>query len=82
MLYEAIGIVATLFVLASFLANDIKLVRLINIAGAAFFVAYGLLIDAFSTWFLNAVLIVIHGYYLAKNESEENHDGKNQSLQD
>ena len=82
MLYEAIGITATLFVLASFLMNDIRLVRLINIAGAAFFVAYGLLIDAFSTWFLNAVLIVIHCCYLAKNESEENHDGKNQFLQD
>lgn len=64
MLYEAIGIVATLFVLASFLVNDIRKVRVINIVGAALFVVYGILIGAFSTWLLNAVLIVIHIYYL------------------
>lgn len=66
MIYEAIGIVATLFVLASFLVNDIKLVRAINIVGAAFFVIYGLLIGAFSTWLLNAILIGIHLRYLMK----------------
>lgn len=82
MMCEAIGIVATLFVLASFLVNEIRLVRLINIAGASFFVAYGLLIGAFSTWVLNAVLIVIHCCYLVRDESEENHDEKNQLLQD
>jgi uncharacterized protein with PQ loop repeat len=64
--YEAIGLMATLFVLASFLVNDIKLVRTINIAGAALFVAYGLLIGAFSTWLLNAILIFVHFYHLIK----------------
>lgn len=82
MLIEAIGITATLFVLASFLMNNITYVRLVNIAGAAFFVAYGLLIGAFSTWFLNAVLIGIHGYFLLRKESEENHDEKNQLHED
>lgn len=66
MLYELIGILATLFVLASFIVNDIRKVRIINIAGAALFVVYGILIGAFSTWLLNAVLIVIHIYYLVK----------------
>ena len=78
MFVEVVGIVATLFVLASFLLNDITYVRLVNIAGAAFFVAYGLMLGAFSTWFLNAVLIVIHFYFLLRKESEENHDEKNQ----
>lgn len=64
MQYEVIGIFATLFVLASFIVNDIRKVRIINIAGAALFVVYGLLIGAFSTWLLNAMLIVIHIYYL------------------
>lgn len=78
MQYELIGIVATLFVLASFIVNDIKYVRIINIAGAALFVVYGILIDAFSTWLLNALLIVIHLFYLVRMESEENHNEKNQ----
>ena len=62
--YEIIGIVATLFVLLSFLMKKIELVRIINIIGAAFFVVYGLLIGAFSTWLLNAILIIIHLIYL------------------
>ena len=78
MQYEIIGIAATGFVLLSFLMNDIKKVRIINIMGAALFVVYGLLIAAFSTWVLNACLILIHIYYLLKTESEENHDEKNQ----
>lgn len=77
MQYEPIGMIATLFVLLSFLVNDIKYVRIINIAGAAFFVVYGILIGAFSTWLLNALLIVIHLFYLVRMESEENHDEKN-----
>lgn len=66
MLYEIIGIAATLFVLASFLVNDLTKVRIINIAGAALFVVYGILIGAFSTWLLNGLLIAIHIYYLVK----------------
>jgi hypothetical protein len=66
-MYELIGILATLFVLASFIVNDIRKVRIINIAGAALFVVYGILIGAFSTWLLNATLIVIHLYYLFTN---------------
>ena len=68
MLYELIGIAATLFVLASFIVNDIRRVRIINIAGAALFVVYGILIGAFSTWLLNGLLIVIHIYYLTKKK--------------
>lgn len=64
--YEIIGIVATLFVLASFMVGDLRKVRYINIMGAALFVAYGLLIGAFSTWLLNGLLIVIHICHLVK----------------
>lgn len=68
MQYEIIGIMATLFVLASFLVNDMRKVRYINIIGAALFVVYGYLIGAFSTWLLNGVLIVIHIFYLKKRK--------------
>ena len=63
---EIVGIIATLFVLASFILNDIRKVRYINIIGAALFVIYGLSIGAFSTWLLNGLLIVIHVHYLRK----------------
>lgn len=63
---EIIGIIATLFVLLSFMMKEAKAIRCINIIGAILFVAYGLMIGAFSTWLLNAVLIVIHAIYLIK----------------
>lgn len=68
MQYEIIGVLATLFVLASFLVNDMRKVRYINIVGAALFVIYGYLIGAFSTWLLNGLLIVIHIFYLKKRK--------------
>lgn len=68
MQHEIIGIIATLFVLASFLVNDIRKVRLINIVGATLFVVYGIAIDAFSTWLLNGLLIVIHIRFLIKHK--------------
>ena len=64
--YEIIGLLATLFVLLSFLMKKIELVRIINIIGATLFVVYGILINSLSTWLLNGVLIIIHIIYLVK----------------
>lgn len=63
---EALGIVATLFVLLSFLFNDSRKIRIVNIIGAAIFVVYGLLLGALSVWLLNGALIAIHIYHLFK----------------
>ena len=68
MQYETIGLLASIFVLASFVVNDIRKVRFINIVGASLFVVYGYLIGAFSTWLLNGLLIFIHIYYLRKEK--------------
>ena len=61
---EALGIVATIFVLLSFLFRAEKKIRIVNIIGAALFVAYGILMGALSVWLLNALLIIIHIYFL------------------
>ena len=66
MQFEIIGLLATLFVLMSFLMNDIRRVRVINIIGAALFVVYGYLVGAFSTSLLNALLIAVHISFLKK----------------
>ena len=73
---EIIGLVATLFVLASFLTSGEKNIRIINIVGALIFVAYGLMLGALSVWLLNGILCFIHIYKLsrlkaAKVESQE-----------
>ena len=66
--YEIIGLLGTLFVLLSFLMKDLKKVRIVNIIGAVLFVVYGVLINAYSTWILNGVLIIIHIIFLTKRK--------------
>lgn len=57
---EIWGIVATLFVLTSFLFNEEKYIRMVNIIGALIFVGYGIALQAHSVWILNGMLVVIH----------------------
>jgi hypothetical protein len=68
---EFIGIVATIFILLSFLCNREKNIRLINIIGAILFVIYGTLIEAPSVYILNGALIVIHIYKIYKMNKVE-----------
>ena len=67
-MYEIIGLLATAFVLVSFLPDNIVEIRKLNIIGSIIFVIYGLLINSFSTTFLNLVLILVHLYKLKKEE--------------
>ena len=63
---EIWGIVATLFVLTSFLCNEEKYIRMVNIIGALIFVGYGLALQAHSVWLLNGILVFIHVIKLMK----------------
>lgn len=65
--FEIIGTIASIIVLLSFLMKGERRIRLINILGALVFVIYGVLIGAFSVWFLNSILVVIHIYKLIKS---------------
>ena len=65
-MYELIGVLASLIVLLSFVMNGESRIRIINIVGALLFVIYGLLINAFSVWFLNGTLLIVHIYKLIK----------------
>jgi hypothetical protein len=57
---EILGTIASIFVLISFLMKGEKKIRLVNIIGALLFVIYGIKINAFSIWFLNGILLIIH----------------------
>lgn len=65
-MYELIGVLASVIVLLSFVMNGESRIRIINIVGALLFVVYGLLINAFSVWFLNGTLLLVHVYKLFK----------------
>lgn len=76
---EIIGIVATLFILASMSVNTKTLkgdiwMRAINIVGSVVFVVYGVLLPAWSTAILNVALVVVntvHLILLIKNAKKE-----------
>ena len=63
---EIIGTIASIVVVISFLTDNNVRIRVINILGSIIFIIYGIMIGAFSVIFLNAMLIVIHLYYLLK----------------
>lgn len=65
---EVVGILATCFVLLSFLMRQPRHIRLINLVGAALYCFYGYMIGSLSTLLLNGALIMIHTCYLAKRK--------------
>jgi len=67
--YEILGTIASVLVLISFLMKGEKKIRLVNIFGASCFVIYGILINAFSVWFLNGTLLLIHIYKLKRGDN-------------
>jgi len=61
---EIIGVVATAFVLLSFLFKQTVVIRLVNCAGAAVFIVYGALLHAWAVLGMNAAVIIVHIVYL------------------
>lgn len=63
---EGLGVFASVLVFISFLFNNPIAIRAINVLGAILFVVYGIAIDAFSVWFLNGGLVLVHIYHMAR----------------
>ena len=64
MKYELIGLAGTVLILIGFLSNSEKRIRIFDMIGSACFVAYGILIGAYSNIILNGILIIVHLYKL------------------
>lgn len=63
---EIIGILAGIIVLLSFIPQNIKYIRIINIIGCICFVVYGIGIKSISIWLTNGILGIIHIYQLKR----------------
>lgn len=63
---EVLGIIASVLILISFTMKDVIWIRIINIFGAILMVVYGILLHAFSVYFLNSLLILVHLFYLSR----------------
>lgn len=65
---ELLGYIGTAFVLLSFFMKDLKTLRKVSIAGCAFFILYGFLLEpnAYPVIVTNSTIIVINAVYLLK----------------
>lgn len=64
---EWLGIIASTFVLVSFLTTNQIKTRIINSVGCVGFIIYGLMLPAYSTAFMNIAMLVVHIVFLAKH---------------
>ena len=64
---EWLGIIASAFILASFLTTNQIKTRIINSVGCVVFVIYGLMLPAYSTAFMNMAMLVVHIIFLTKH---------------
>ena len=81
---EGVGILASAFVLISFLFSNERKTRIINIVGAAIFVVYGIILHAYATSVMNGALIVVHivkltKEHMAKKKQQNTLDNREQS---
>ena len=63
-IYTLIGYVGSILVVSSLAMRSILKLRLIGLAGAITFVAYGYLIDAWPIVWTNVVIVLIHSHFL------------------
>ncbi|MBI5243621.1 MAG: hypothetical protein HY922_08045 [Elusimicrobia bacterium] len=61
---ELIGYAGSVLVAVSLMMSNIWRLRWINLAGAAFFVCYGLAVRAYPVAMVNAVIVAVDAYYL------------------
>lgn len=68
---ELIGYLASILVAISLMMRSVLKLRLINLAGAAFFTLYGWFIAAYPIMAVNAFIVVINLYYLREMFSKQ-----------
>lgn len=74
-LFEWIGYAASIFIVLSFIVNNIKSIRIINMVGCLCFVVYGVYFEAWPVVIPNAILVFIQLYFLLfKDKSRSSKD--------
>lgn len=63
-LFEWIGYAASIFIVLSFVVNNLKFIRVINMIGCLCFVVYGAYFEAWPVVIPNAILVFIQLYFL------------------
>ena len=62
---DMVGWAATLFIIISFLINNMLWLRIINMVGAALWLTYGIIDTSYSIIFLNVIIVSIQFYKIS-----------------
>ena len=65
---EIIGYLASAFVLLSFVMKEMTKLRIVNIVGCGFFIAYGVLLVSWPIIITNVAIVCVNVFYLAKGQ--------------
>ena len=60
-----VGWAATLFIIISFLINNMLWLRIINMVGASLWLTYGIIDTSYSIIFLNVIIVSIQFYKIS-----------------
>lgn len=69
--FEWIGYAASIFVILSFVVNQLRTVRIINMIGCMCFVVYGIYFEAWPVVIPNALVAMIQAYYLIFKDNKK-----------
>jgi hypothetical protein len=61
--YELVGYIASVLIAVSVMNTNVLRLRIFNVAGAAFFTAYGFLIEAWPVAGLNLFIVVVNSIH-------------------
>lgn len=67
---EILGVIATIFIFIAFTQSDVIKIRIINSIGCLLFIIYGVILGAFSIWFLNTACLILNMYKIHKERSK------------
>ena len=62
---DIVGWAATLFIIISFLINNMLWLRIINMVGATLWLTYGIIDTSYSIIFLNVIIVSIQFYKIS-----------------
>ena len=62
---DVVGWAATIFIIISFLINNMLWLRIINMIGAALWLTYGIIDTSYSIIFLNVIIVSIQFYKIS-----------------
>ena len=71
-IFEWIGYAASVFIVLSFLVNNLKSIRIINMIGCLCFVVYGTYFGFWPVVIPNAILVFIQLYFLLFKDNKQN----------